>query len=338
MPELLNKASVSPETESAKAAWVRCSRCRSCRMRAPSFLKSIISPKSIVQGESMMEKHLYEVISLTVRGIRYILYVNHCVNAQSHDFHGTNKYEEVPHMKKRILSLTLAVMMLASALPASAGYADVAEGHWATGVIDKWSDYGVLQGNAEGNFMPDTGLTLAELAVVLTKTFGYIERTSAEVTPAWADEYVEKAIAAGVIEASSVVNAMGKVSRQEAVRLIALAYGVAAAEGETTFADNGDISAACLPYVKAFQDLGFVRGKDGNVFDPLADYTRAEAMQVIDNMTDDILDADTDGGEYTKNLIIRTEGITLSNATVKGNLIISQGVGDGDVILDRSKI
>jgi hypothetical protein len=106
---------------------------------------------------------------------------------------------------RKILAFFLALILVVSTVPslsftAAAGYTDVPSGHWANDVIAKWSGdgYGVLQGNGDGTFAPSRGITLGELAAILSKTFGYTERVSADVTPAWADEAVEKAIAAGV--------------------------------------------------------------------------------------------------------------------------------------------
>jgi hypothetical protein len=108
--------------------------------------------------------------------------------------------------RKKVLALFLALTLIMSAVPsafaAANSYADVPSDHWANGVIAKWSGdaYGVLQGNGDGTFAPSRGLTLGELATILSKTFGYTERISAEVTPAWADEAVEQAMAARIID------------------------------------------------------------------------------------------------------------------------------------------
>ena len=239
-----------------------------------------------------------------------------------------------------LLTLALIVGALPSAFAAGTGYSDVPAGHWANDVIAKWSGdaYGVLQGNDDGTFAPSRGLTLGELATILSKTFGYTERVSAEVTPAWADEHVEKAVAARIIAKADTIDASVPVTREQAVGYIALAYNVAPAAGNTTFADDASIGAEYKPYVNAFQKLGYVAGKGGGVFDPKADYTRAEAMQVIENTTAEIVDASVSGQVYAKNLVVRKSGVTVKDTTVNSNLIVGQGVGDGEVTLDNVNI
>ena len=42
---------------------------------------------------------------------------------------------------------------------------------------------------------PDSGLSLGELAAILSRTFGYIDSVDVSVNPAWAAPYVQKAVA-----------------------------------------------------------------------------------------------------------------------------------------------
>jgi Zn-dependent metalloprotease len=170
-------------------------------------------------------------------------------------------------------------------LAAGARYSDVPPGHWASAVIERWSggEYAVLRGDGDGSFAPSRGLTLGELATVLSKTFGYTARAPVATTPAWADEAVEKAVAAGVFDSAAAIDASVPVTREQAIRYIAIAYGTTPEDGDTTFADDASIGAAYKPYVNAFQKRGFIVGKGNNAFDPRGFYTRAEAMQVIDN-------------------------------------------------------
>ncbi|GBR77333.1 hypothetical protein NO2_1734, partial [Candidatus Termititenax persephonae] len=84
--------------------------------------------------------------------------------------------------------------------------------------------------------------------------------------------------------------------------------------------------------------LGYVVGKGGNDFDPQGNYTRAEAMTLIDRATSEIIDESVSGQTYAKTLIVRKAGATIAGATIRGDLIIGQGVGGGDVVLDNVTI
>ncbi len=52
-----------------------------------------------------------------------------------------------------------------------AAFSDI-ENHWAKAEITKMAEYGFVQGDENGNFRPDTPVTRAELAAVLTDVFG----------------------------------------------------------------------------------------------------------------------------------------------------------------------
>ena len=250
--------------------------------------------------------------------------------------------------RNRAISYFLALLMVLGLVPLgglgttvqaaeSSGYTDVPPDHWASDVIGKWSTeaYGVLQGNGDGTFAPSRSITLGELATVLAKTFGYTKKVAAEVTPQWADDAVEKAIAAGVIEKAAVIDASVVVTREQAVRYIAIAYGIAPLAGKTEFVDDAQIGKDYKPYIAAFAKLGYVQGKGEGVFDPKGNYTRAEAMTVIDNTTSEITDKSIEGKTFSKSLIIRKKGVTLKDTVINGDLIIAQGVGDGEVKLEN---
>ncbi|MGN0968073.1 MAG: S-layer homology domain-containing protein, partial [Oscillospiraceae bacterium] len=192
---------------------------------------------------------------------------------------------------KKLLALCLALALLIGTAPlslaAGGGYQDVPSSHWAYDIIEKWSASGVFQGDGSGDFEPEREMTLGEIAAVLSRLFGYNTRTAAEVTPKWADKYVEQAIAAGVIEKADSIDASVVVKREQLIQYIATAFGIDPAAGSTTFADDAQIDAAYKSYVNAFQKLGYVQGKGKNNFDPKAGCTRAEVAQLLENVTQD---------------------------------------------------
>lgn len=186
---------------------------------------------------------------------------------------------------KKLFALCLVVTLIFGALPAAsaakAGYPDVPESHWAHDLIGQWTQYGIVEGDQNGNFNPDESLDLGSLAAMLTRVFGYTNRVDCEVTPTWADVYVEQTMAAGVLERADSIDAGVVVTREQALRYIAIAYGVAPIEGETTFSDDADISEDCKPYVNALQQMGALQGIGENRLSPKSSYDRASALQVF---------------------------------------------------------
>jgi len=257
-----------------------------------------------------------------------------------------NQKEIKKRIKKR-LSLILSLLLIISSVNISSAntkFADVPYTHWASKVIAKWSgeDYNVLQGDSKGNFNPSKGLTLGEFMTIISKTFGYVQKQETQVTPSWAKESVEKAIAAGILPKTEKIDANKMITRQEAIKYIAVAFGIESSQGNTPFIDDQDIDEQYKGYIKAFYDMGYTTGdskdKSKAKFNPKANYTRAEAMQVIDNILSDIIDKYTRDQTYEKNIIIRKAGVNLHNIKTKQNIIIAQGVQDSNISMQKVQI
>lgn len=71
----------------------------------------------------------------------------------------------------------MAVPALAEGEP-SGRYGDMA-GHWAEEIIDRWSGYGVVQGDQNGNFNPDRPITRGSMATVVVNLLGLSEKPDA---------------------------------------------------------------------------------------------------------------------------------------------------------------
>jgi len=83
----------------------------------------------------------------------------------------------------KFLSLALAVLMIPALLPVSAlaaegTYSDMSD-HWAESAIERWSEYGVLQGS-DGLFRPDNPITREEAAVMIGCAFDVPENSGNE--------------------------------------------------------------------------------------------------------------------------------------------------------------
>ena len=111
-------------------------------------------------------------------------------------------------MKKRILSLLMSLVMVLSLLPTAAfaagSYTDT-KGNWAEEAIERWSGYGVIQGN-NGKFNPDGKLTRAHMAAILSRLLNLPEAESAgfkDVGNEWFAEAINACAAAGIMRATT---------------------------------------------------------------------------------------------------------------------------------------
>lgn len=222
--------------------------------------------------------------------------------------------------KNKVTALILALVMAIGALGASAladnspTYDDVPEDYWGYEAISKWStaQYNVLQGYGNGKFGPEDYITAEQLAWINGRILGIADK-----------------------DAAYTGTGSRALTRAEAVAVIAKAFGIEPLNSANKpFADEADIPASYRGYVDAMRSAGYVQGVGSNTFAPNTYYTRAQALQVIYNMTTDILDKNASNVTAAKNIVIRKAGTTLSKATIDGDLIIGQGVGDGEVILN----
>ena len=246
---------------------------------------------------------------------------------------------------KRILSLTLALTMcLGLALPARAaeGFSDL-EGHYARTAVKAWSERGVLEGYPDGTFRPDGQVTRAELAVVLDRVMGYqnmAENTYTDMSDkAWYAPSILHLTAEGIFQGRKAGQMMPKsaVTRQEAFAALARCLGLEAGQSAPDFTDDADIAPWAVGYVSAMKEAGYIRGdKKTGAIRPDDPITRAELVTILDRMAPGFINED---GEYSEdcqgNLIVNARDVTLKEMTVAGDLIVADGVGDGDVYLEK---
>jgi uncharacterized repeat protein (TIGR02543 family) len=234
----------------------------------------------------------------------------------------------------KILALILSVAMLLglAVTAAAATYPDIS-GHWGEAAIEKWSGYDVLHGTDLGTFNPDGELDISQLSQILVNTFGYTasyEGSLPGYESAWGESVVRKAVAAGAIES---IEAGLPLTRELAAKIIAKAFAIAPVSGSSKFTDDSSISPEYKPYVAAVGKAGIFNGTGSGAFTPYGVFSRAEIMQALDNAVTDIVKANK-AAESPKSVIINKGGVTLGEGTVEGDVVIAQGVGDGDITLD----
>lgn len=254
-------------------------------------------------------------------------------------------------MKKRkalaaLLALTLALGP--SSMPAgaetgetpanSAAFSDVS-GHWAEAAIYKWSGNGIINGY-QGLFRPDDSITRGEMAVILDNMMDYQVAAKNTFTDLTAGQFytdpVLKANAAGIIKGDGArVRPADRISREEAAVMLGRAFAVKeSTSGTAAFNDASSVSSWAKGYVTAMAAKGYIKGSN-NSFRPKANITRAEIVTIIDNAVKAYY---KEAGVYTENVngtaVIKVTGVTLKGVTVAENLIVAEGVGQGDVTLD----
>ena len=204
---------------------------------------------------------------------------------------------------KKALSIVIAMAMTLSLLTlgvaAKGTYSDT-QGTWAEAAIERWSGYGMIQGN-NGKFDPNGDLTRGQMATMLTRLLKLAAAESAgfsDITDeTWCADAVNRCAAAGIMlgnNGKAMPNA--PITRQEAMVMLARALGVAPVtdtKALAKFADADKAGTFAQGYLAALVEAGIVKGTAEGKLDPLSNITRAEMVTIVDRLIAHY--ADTDG-------------------------------------------
>lgn len=250
---------------------------------------------------------------------------------------------------KKLLSLFLTLAMagwlsLGLALSARAAEFSDMPDDWSRPALESAVENGLLMG-IDGRIMPGQSLTRAELAAIISRSFG------AE-TPAPLDTYSDVAADAWYYTDMAVAVRMGvfqgqgdrlyperPVTREETFAVLARAFRLSTTDFSALdgFQDGEAFSSWAKSAAAVLADAGYVNGS-GGALNPKSNISRAEFCQLVYNMAQGYLSA---SGAYTElpngNIIINTPGVILRNVTVKGDLILGEGVSR-DVALDNVRV
>lgn len=230
------------------------------------------------------------------------------------------------------------VLVFSSCLPAFAmSFSDV-QNHWAKEEISKWADEGIVNG-AAGKFKPDESITRAELAVIIDRIFNYqmaSQNSFKDLPQDWYTEAILKNNAKGVLLGyDKQVRPLDKVTRQEAIIMLCKAFSIQPTNYESMFSDYNNIPEWSVNYVNAMYHKGYITGRPDGGFYPKEMISRAEIVKIIDTIIGGYYSQSGDYSNDVKGMVIvNTKDVVLKNMTIEGNIIIAEGVGNGDFTMD----
>ena len=165
-------------------------------------------------------------------------------------------------MKKRIISMLLAIVMLLGMVPAMAAQVTFGDtsGHWAEAQILLLAEKGVVAGS-RGDFRPDDNITRGEVATIFQNLMGYqvaAENTFSDLpATAWYTKNMLKASAAGIFkgDGSGALNPQAEITRQEFFVTLARVLELTESAGGN-FSDQKSIAGWAAPQVGALAKAG----------------------------------------------------------------------------------
>lgn len=249
---------------------------------------------------------------------------------------------------KKWMGILLSLVILLTAMPVATyaegdTFSDMPE-DWSTEALEKAVENGLLMGS-DGKIMPKENLTRAQMATVINRAFGAereesLERFDDVDENQWFYPEMAKAVAMETFEGSGTsLKPNDFITREQAFAVIVRALKIReSSELPVGFSDLSEISSWAKGEVYTLINNGYIQGSNGKI-NPHGYITRAEFAQVMDNIIKNYVN---EAGEYnleeTGNLMINVPGVTLKDSKIKGDLLIGDGLGEGDLILDNVEV
>ena len=224
-------------------------------------------------------------------------------------------------------------------------FEDVHENFWAKSAIDNWKDRGIIKGDGK-NFNPNNNITRAEMVAILDNIFKYNLKKDNPFSDIkegeWYYDALIKAYAHGVIKGSFdengnlVAKPNAPLTRAEAAVIFTNAFSIKILPDHNSNFKDDYFPKWAKDSIFAMEASGYIRGKGEGLFEPDSNLTRAEMVQIIDNIIEIYIDTPQ---EYAKdvigNVVISSSGVKLKDMKIEGNVYLAEGIGEGDVELEN---
>ena len=237
--------------------------------------------------------------------------------------------------------LTAAALAVGCTVMTANAFADT-DGHWAESAINKWSgEYGIIQGYDDGTFRPDKTITRGAFAGILDRFLHFQNASPANTFSDTVGTYWEDAIlklhASGIyLGNQGAALPSSTITRQQAVAMIGRAFRIAPETAAPDYTDTARIAEYAMAYVGEFEARGYLTDSAAGTFRPTDPITRAELINILNNMVDTLVKETTTVTEDVSGslLISAADGATLKGIQVGGDLILAPGVTKDVTLVD----
>ncbi|HEX3028123.1 MAG TPA: BslA/BslB family hydrophobin [Clostridia bacterium] len=244
---------------------------------------------------------------------------------------------------KRVLSLAIIFFYLLSVASLVCSQPSDIAGSKAAGTINKWLSKGLTSTRSDGKFKPNEPLKRIEFFSMINKVFNYNDKANVSFTDVIKDSPyindISKAVAAGYLQGDKKnrVYPFSLINRLDAARILVKVFEIKSNETDE-LAKLADINRIPDEYRDAVNTMlanNYMSMQDNKKFNPYVVLTRADAISLIDNIMGELYKK---SGSYTggikNNVVINTGSVTLKRMTIKGDLYLTEGIGNGTVTFD----
>ena len=185
--------------------------------------------------------------------------------------------------------------------PTGYSFHDIADMEWAQSAVYSAVESGAINPDSETVFGAKRNIKRDEFVSVVVKTLGLTTKQGSaeaqealknftdvpETNPYYAE--IMKALELGIIQGVSETEFAPDydITRQDMSVVVSNALKVASVkteEGRLDFADKDSIAEYAQTSVRILSKMGIIKGKENNMFDPLANTTRAEVCVIVDRI------------------------------------------------------
>ena len=218
--------------------------------------------------------------------------------------------------------------------------------NWTTSALENAAKNGLLYGEETESGMkinPDANITRAQMAAIIVRAFGAAETTDISKyvdanANAWYYTELSKAVAMGAFTGDGdKINPENNITFQECFTVMSQVLKMTQfpeyyTKDLSSFTDTDDVADWALPYVKAVVGMGYWNGIDSKLL-PKEYITRSQFAVLMDNIVKTYIN---EPGEYKDfsdgNVMIRSNGVTITDSKINGCLIL------GDAVTDKTDI
>lgn len=244
---------------------------------------------------------------------------------------------------KKVISLLLTLCLMIPQLSVVAGAVNFSdtEGHWAQASIDRWSDYGVVNGVGGNNFDPEGNMTRAQAAGVLARLLNLTGTANLAFTDvaadAWYAQPIARCVAAGFMNGTSetTMSPDAPLTREQMFVLLGRVLGLEEEENCDAYVpDHHEISDYARGYVNMMINNSYVAGHPDGSVAPKDDITRAQVMKLLDSLITTYADEDGASVKGGGGIVL----VAAENVTVTGSAAsVAVAAGTGSVTLKNLK-
>ena len=260
----------------------------------------------------------------------------------------TSGFRKKRFLQSFILGMMITLLIALTSPGAFASEANDVKEHWAGAVITEWLDGSLASGYPDGAFKPDNSVTRAEFMTMVNRVMGFTDKADINFPnvkkEGWYYDEIARAVEAGYItgDANGTMSPNREISRQE-VSVILFRLLKLDAEKQNRpvdgFQDYGNIGSWSKEEVNAVVAAGYLEGYPDMTFKPDRATTRAEAVVILNRAVGELYNkegvfgASEDVVTIEGNVTISAANVNLENMIIKGDLLLTAGIGDGDARL-----